>query len=59
MFDKKDSVSNNEIPSSNDLFIVDMHCHSSYSDGTMTPEQIAKILFDSGFNMPLSQTMTP
>ena len=48
MFDNKDSMSNNEIPSSNDLFIVDMHCHSSYSDGTMTPEQIAKILFDSG-----------
>ncbi len=26
---------------------VDMHCHSNFSDGTMTCEQIAKKLFDS------------
>ena len=30
------------------LIRVDMHCHSVYSDGTLTPEQIAKKLSDSG-----------
>ena len=27
---------------------VDMHCHSSFSDGTITPEQVAKNLNDAG-----------
>ncbi len=27
---------------------VDMHCHSTFSDGVLQPEQIAKNLYDSG-----------
>ncbi len=32
----------------NGLIVVDMHCHSGHSDGTMTPEQVAKTLFHAG-----------
>lgn len=31
-----------------ELIRVDLHCHSSLSDGTLTPEQVAKNLFESG-----------
>lgn len=33
---------------SNEIICVDMHCHSSFSDGSLHPEQIAKLIFESG-----------
>jgi len=48
MPDRTDSMPNNELGNKNNSIVVDMHCHSGYSDGSLTPEQIAKVLFDSG-----------
>ncbi len=50
MFDEIESMSgNNESNENNQAMIrVDMHCHSTFSDGGMTPEQVAKKLYDSG-----------
>jgi predicted metal-dependent phosphoesterase TrpH/PAS domain-containing protein len=47
----KESLVNNKVfgdETVHPLIRVDMHCHSVYSDGTLTPEQIAKKLSDAG-----------
>jgi CBS domain-containing protein len=52
MFEKsKKILSNNNGTSnisSNETICIDMHCHSTFSDGTQMPEQLAEKLFAAG-----------
>jgi len=52
MFDRVQKKSINKDNDINDgiqdQICVDLHCHSSFSDGALTPEKIAKKLSDSG-----------
>jgi len=49
MYNQAEPMPGNEQGNDYRSFIrVDMHCHSSHSDGTMSPEQVAKVLSNAG-----------